>query len=291
MDLKNCQLCPNACGTDRTQKAGACHAPMEPRICRAALHMWEEPIISGERGSGTIFFAGCSLSCVFCQNYEISHREIGRIYSREELINTMKSLEAEGAHNINFVNPTHYAHVLRDALEHYRPSVPVVYNSGGYDKADTLRELDGLIDAYLPDLKYLTPETAKRYSGRQNYPEVACAALNEMFRQVGKIEIKDGILQRGMIVRHLVLPGQSEEGVRVVEYLGNRFKDEIYISIMSQYTPHGESAHFPEINRRLKPIEYKRVVAAVRRMGLMNCYTQEMESGDAAYIPPFDLGE
>ena len=291
MDLTNCQLCPNACGTDRTRKAGLCHAPQAPRICRAALHMWEEPIISGERGSGTIFFSGCSLSCVFCQNYEISHREAGRIYSRDELIDTIKRLEAEGAHNINFVNPTHYVHVLREVLERYRPSVPIVYNSGGYDKADTLRELDGLIDVYLPDLKYLTPETAKRYSGRQNYPEVACTALDEMFRQVGKIQIKDGILQRGMIVRHLVLPGQSEEGMRVVEYLGNRFEDEIYISIMSQYTPHGESAIFPEINRRLKPIEYKRVVAAVRRMGLTNCYTQEMESGDAAYIPQFDLEE
>ena len=291
MDLTNCQICPNACGTDRTRKAGACHAPKEPRICRAALHMWEEPIISGRNGSGTIFFSGCSLSCVFCQNYEISHREIGRIYSQDELIDTIKHLEAEGAHNINFVNPTHYAHILRDVLQRYRPSIPIVYNSGGYDKADTIRELEGLIDIYLPDLKYLSAEAAKRYSGHSNYPEVACAALDEMFRQVGKIQIKDGMLQRGMIVRHLVLPGQSKEGVRIVEYLAKRFKDDVYVSVMSQYTPHGESERFPEINRRLKPIEYKRVVAAVQRMGLANCYTQELESSDAAYIPPFELGE
>ena len=291
MDLTNCQICPNACGADRTRRAGLCHARKEPRICRAALHMWEEPIISGSRGSGTIFFSGCSLSCVFCQNYEISHQEVGRIYSQEELIDTIKRLEDEGAHTINFVNPTHYAHVLCEALERYRPSVPVVYNSGGYDKAETLRGLDGLIDVYLPDLKYLSPAVAQRYSGRADYPTVACDALDEMFRQVGKIQIRDGILQRGMIVRHLVLPGQSEEGVRVVDYLGKRYGDEIYISLMSQYTPHGDSHLYPEINRPIKAIEYKRVVAAARRAGLSYCFTQDMESSNTAYIPPFELGE
>ncbi len=288
MDTRACKICPNACGADRTNGVGLCHMGSEARICRVALHPWEEPPISGTHGSGTIFFAGCSLSCVFCQNYEISHFSVGRIYTKDDLIAAMQELVAKGAHNINLVNPTHYAHILKEVLTEYRPPVPVVYNSGGYDRADTLRELGGLIDIYLPDLKYLTPELAKRYSGRENYPAVAKEALREMFRQVGSARLENGIMTRGMLVRHLVLPGCSSESVRIVEYLAQEYGDDIYLSLMSQYTPHGEAAHYPEINRRLKPIEYKRAIAAVTRTGLTNCFVQDPASSDEAYIPPFE---
>lgn len=289
MDLSHCTLCPNNCKADRARGVGLCHAPAEALICRAALHPWEEPIISGTRGSGTVFFAGCSLSCVFCQNYEISHRTAGRVYTVDELISAMRRLVDEGAHNINFVNPTHYAHILKDVLTRYRPPVPVVYNSGGYDKVEALRELEGLVDIYLPDLKYLSPDIALRYSGRRNYPEVATAAIDEMLRQTGAPLVADGIMRRGVIVRHLVLPGQSDEGVRVMKYLTERYGERIYISAMSQYIPHGRAHEFPEINRRLLPIEYKRAVAALRRSGQKNCFIQEESSADEEYIPDFEV--
>lgn len=261
----------------------------DARICRIALHEWEEPIISGTQGSGTIFFAGCSLTCVFCQNYEISHSEVGKVYSIPDLIEAIKVLENLGAHNINFVNPTHYAHVLKEVLTKYKPKVPVIYNTGGYDKVKTLQELEGLIDIYLPDFKYIFPETAQRYSGHKNYPEIARMALDEMYRQTGPIVIKNGLLQRGMIVRHLVLPGRSKEGVLVMEYLTSHYNDNIYISAMNQYTPHGNLSLCPEINRKLKPIEYKRVVAALSRMNVKNCFIQSSDSSNEAYIPSFDL--
>ncbi|MBQ8175369.1 MAG: radical SAM protein [Clostridia bacterium] len=289
MEVKNCHLCPNECGADRTNGVGLCHAGEEARICRIALHPWEEPIISGSHGSGTVFFSGCSMHCIFCQNYKISRLYCGRPYSRNDLIDEIKRFEEAGAHNINFVNPTHYAHILYDVLSAYKPTIPVVYNTGGYDKVSTLRILDGLVDIYLPDLKYLSPEIAERYSGRRDYPEVACGAIEEMARQTGAPILRDGILQRGTVVRHLVLPGQSTEGVRIVEYLAGRYGKEIYLSVMNQYTPCGELDAFPEINRRVKPIEYKRVVAAVRRLGITQCFVQDSESSDESYIPPFQI--
>ena len=287
MDITSCTVCPNMCRKDRTREAGLCHMGADIRICRIARHPWEEPIISGTNGSGTVFFAGCSLSCVFCQNYEISHRAVGRIYTEDELIDAVRDLVAQGAHNINFVSPTHYAHVLKSVLTKYRPPVPVIYNSGGYDRVETLRELEGLIDIYMPDLKYLSPALAARYSERKDYPDVACRALDEMFRQVGSARVEDGLMKRGMLVRHLVLPGQSAEGVAVMEYLGRRYGDSIYISAMSQYVPHGEAEKHPEINRRLKPIEYKRVVAALARLRISSCFIQDSESSSERYIPPF----
>ena len=289
MNLSHCEICPNKCGADRTRARGLCHAPSEARICRIALHPWEEPIISGTRGSGTVFFAGCPLSCVFCQNDEISHSPVGRAYTVTELIDEMKRLVDEGAHNINFVSPTHYAHILVDALSRYRPPVPVVYNTGGYDRVEILRALEGLVDVYMPDFKYYDNELAKRYCGKEDYPSVAVAALDEMFRQVGEVQVKNGLLCRGMLVRHLVLPSHSDEGVRVMEYLTRQYGDRIYISAMSQYTPHARACEFPEINRRLKPIEYKRVVAALIRAGQNNCFVQDGESSDDAYSPPFTL--
>ena len=289
MTISPCRLCPNECGADRTVSVGRCHAPAEARICRAALHPWEEPIISGTRGSGTIFFSGCSLGCVFCQNAAISRTSAGHPCTTDDLIDTMKRLVDAGAHNINFVNPTHYAHILLDVLVRYKPPVPVVYNTGGYDKVETLRALDGLVDIYLPDLKYLSPDLARRYSGHEDYPTVARAAIDEMVRQTGAPRLyPDGLLARGVIVRHLVLPGQSAEAVRVADYLAARYGGRIYISAMSQYTPHGDLSVFPELQRRVRPIEYKRMVEALRRHGITQCFVQESDSADAAYIPNFE---
>lgn len=289
MDLSHCTICPNACGIDRYRTVGLCHMPAEARVCRIALHTGEEPIISGNRGSGTIFFAGCSLQCCFCQNYEISHFPVGRTYTAESLAEAMRQLVLQGAHNINFVNPTHYAHILKQALTIDRPPVPIVYNCGGYERPETLRELDGFIDVYLPDLKFLSSTLAARYTGRENYPTFAKAAIDEMVRQTGAPVLQDGILVRGVIVRHLVLPGCSDEGVRVMEYLTQRYGDGIYISAMSQYTPHGDLSGAPELRRRLLPIEYKRVTAALRRAGQQNCFVQDFTSSDEKYIPAFDL--
>ncbi len=289
MDITSCTLCPNACGVDRRQQAGRCHMRAKARICRAALHPWEEPIISGTRGSGTVFFSGCSLCCVYCQNFEISHASVGRAYTVSELIDLLKRLVDQGAHNINFVNPTHYAHVIKAVLTAYRPPVPVVYNTGGYDRVETLRELEGLIDIYLPDFKYWNNASAARYSGHADYPTVVKAALHEMYRQLGPAVVRNGLLQKGLLVRHLTLPGLSDEGVQIMSYLAQEYGDAIYISAMSQYTPCGDLSAYPEINRRIKPIEYKRVLSPLRRAGLLHCFTQDLDSSDTAYIPPFSL--
>ena len=207
-----CALCPRGCGAERTETAGRgyCRMPERPVLARAALHHWEEPPISGTRGSGTVFFSGCSLGCVFCQNEKISHEDFGKAVSLERLREICEALIAQGAHNLNFVNPTHYAHVLSALLENWRPPVPVVFNTGGYDKVDTLRTLEGKVDIYLPDLKYLDGDTAGRYSAAPNYPEAAQEAIREMVRQTGPCRFDDdGLLLRGTIIRHLILPDRK----------------------------------------------------------------------------------
>ena len=211
--------------------------PEVPVLARAALHQWEEPPISGTRGSGTVFFSGCSLGCVFCQNEKLSHQEFGKAVTVERLREICEDLIARGAHNINFVNPTHYAHVIAKLLE--KPlGVPVVYNCGGYEKVETLRALEGKIDIYLPDLKYLDPNTAKRYSLAEDYPDVVCAAIREMVRQTGPVVLEDGLLKRGVVIRHLILPGQVNAAKEVMDWVGENFKrGEVLFSLMSQYTP------------------------------------------------------
>ncbi|NCA67746.1 MAG: radical SAM protein, partial [Clostridia bacterium] len=194
MNIERCEICPNMCGIDRNERAGLCGEQAGARVARIAAHYWEEPVISGAKGSGTIFFTGCSMSCVFCQNFEISHNGRGKEYNVDMLIESIKELERQGVHNINFVNPTHFAHIIKLVLTKYKPAVPIVYNSGGYDRAETLRELDGLIDIYLPDFKYYDNAIALKYSGRNNYYEYATSAIREMVRQRGAPEIQDGIM-------------------------------------------------------------------------------------------------
>ena len=283
-----CNDCPNRCNVDRTQTVGACGVGYLPKVSRVGLHMWEEPIISGTRGSGTIFFAGCNLRCVFCQNYAISHELLGKTYTIAEVADAMRQLVDKGAHNINFVTPSHYTHVIVEALKLYRPPVPIVYNTSGYDGVESLKRLEGLVDVYMPDYKYADESMSANYSGVKNYPTFAWDAIAEMHRQQPVVVIEDGIMKRGVLVRHLVLPSYSTQSVDLVQRLYKTYGDSIYLSVMSQYTPLGDAAAHPEINRTIKPLEYTRVVAVLNRLGATQVFVQDITAANAAYVPPFD---
>ena len=287
-----CTLCPRSCGAERTDTAGKgyCRMPALPVLARAALHHWEEPPISGTRGSGTVFFSGCSLGCVFCQNEKISHEDFGRAVSLDRLREICETLIRQGAHNLNFVNPTHYAHVLAALLEDWHPPVPVVFNTGGYDNTDTLQRLEGKVNIYLPDLKYLDRETARRYSGAPDYPEIAQAAIREMVRQTGSCRFDDnGLLLKGTIIRHLILPGQVSQAKAVMDWVAREFgPGMVLFSLMSQYTPWGNLSAVPELNRRLRPGEIRAAREYMENLGLPG-FTQERTSAREEYTPPFDL--
>ena len=296
-DPRCCTICPRACGADRISGAGVCGGGSVPRIARAALHLWEEPCISGERGSGAVFFSGCSLGCLFCQNYDISARRLGREVTPEELAGIFARLEAEGAHNLNLVTPTHYAPQIAEALELWQAgggSLPVVWNSGGYESAETLRELEGLVDIYLPDLKYADPTLSLRLSGAADYFTAAASALTEMYRQTGPCVLdEDGLLRKGVLVRHLVLPGHADDSIRVFEELSGLLPpDEILVSVMSQYTPPGAYGRDlpdlpPELRRRVTAEEYELVCDCVTELGFTG-FLQDPESADAAYTPEWN---
>ena len=285
-----CNLCPRNCGAFRPESSGEgyCRMPEVPVLARAALHQWEEPPISGTRGSGTVFFSGCSLGCVFCQNEKISHQDFGKAVTVERLREICEDLIAQGAHNINFVNPTHYAYIIAKLLE--KPlGVPVVYNCGGYEKVETLRALEGKIDIYLPDLKYLDPNTAKRYSLAQDYPDVACAAIREMVRQTGPVVMEDGLLKRGVVIRHLILPGQVNAAKAVMDWVGENFeRGEVLFSLMSQYTPWGDLSAHPEIDRKLRKGEIRSATEYMSNLDLPG-FCQDGASAQEEYTPPFDL--
>ena len=287
-----CRLCPRRCGALRTgsEGNGYCRMPAVPVLARAALHHWEEPPISGAQGSGTIFFSGCSLGCVFCQNERISHQDFGKAVSMERLHTICEELITQGAHNLNFVNPTHYAHVLSALLEGWRPPVPVVFNTGGYDRVDTLRGLEGKVDIYLPDLKYLDPAAARRCSAAPDYPEAAVAAIREMVRQTGPCQWdENGLLLKGTIIRHLILPGQVGQAKAVMDWVSGEFPPgTVLFSLMSQYTPWGDLSALPELDRRLRPGEIRAAQEYMQNLGLAG-FTQERTSAKEEYTPPFDL--
>ena len=287
-----CTLCPRNCGALRTETEGRgyCWMPSEPMVARAALHQWEEPPVSGTVGSGTVFFSGCSLGCVFCQNEKISHDDFGKIITVERLGEICDDLIAQGAHNINFVNPSHYAHTLKNLLTHHPMPVPVVWNSGGYDKVETLRALDGLVQVYLPDLKYLDGRTAKRYSDAEDYPEVAKAAIKEMYRQTGPCRFgEDGLLKQGVIIRHLVLPGQVNQAKAVMDWVYEEFpRGAVLFSLMSQFTPWGDLTNCPEVARKLRRGEREATADYMRALDLVG-FCQEATSAKEEYTPPFDL--
>ena len=288
----NCVQCPRRCGVDRSRRAGYCGAPEEIRLARAALHPWEEPCISGKNGSGTLFFSGCNLRCIFCQNREISRNgSFGKTVSPEELKALMLRLRDEGAGNINLVTPTHYAEALVPILREIRPSlgIPVVYNCGGYESAETLKKLDGLIDIYLPDFKYFSPELSGQYSSAPDYYPVALSALREMLRQAGAPQFSsDGLLLRGVIVRHLVLPGCRKDSIQLLRSLCNEFGNSAFLlSLMSQYTPEFAPSPAPQnLLRRVTSFEYDSVLSVVESLGFTG-YFQSRTSAQSSYTPDF----
>ncbi len=284
-----CTLCPRNCGVERTAESGAgvCRMGTQPKIARAALHMWEEPCISGTRGSGAVFFSGCGLRCVFCQNEAISQQGEGKIVTPARLAEIFRELEAQGAHNINLVTAAHFVPAVLEALSLYRPNIPIVYNSSGYESIETLRMLSGVVDIYLPDYKYIDPNMAAMLSGARDYPEVAFAAIAEMIRQTGApVYDENGMMQRGTLIRHLVLPGLTGDSMKILTRIRDEFPG-IPVSLMGQYTPCGRALSMPGMDRKIKKKEYARVLAHMEAIGL-DGYRQELGSADGAFIPSFD---
>lgn len=285
-----CNLCPRGCGVDRSSKKGYCGMSDEIYLARASKHFWEEPPISGTRGSGTIFFSGCSLGCLYCQNFEISHEGKGKAVSEKELSDIFKRLIGEGAHNINLVNPTHYALKIRSVLEKEKLPVPVVYNSSGYERVSTLRSLEGLVDVYLPDLKYISPERSQKYSDAADYFDFASKAIIEMKRQCPENIFDDeGIMQKGLIVRHLILPQNTNQSIKILEWIAENLGTDTCLSLMSQYTPYGKANEHKELGRRITEREYEKVLSAALDMGFRNIFTQEATSASESFIPDFDF--
>jgi len=284
-----CSLCPRNCRAERTDDSGSgvCGVGALPKIARAGLHMWEEPCISGTRGSGAVFFSGCGLKCVFCQNESISHGGEGKIVSIERLAEIFRELEEKGAHNINLVTAAQFVPAVIEALKIYRPKIPIVYNSSGYESVDTLRLLEGVVDIYLPDYKYIDNAMAKLLSGAADYPDVALKAISEMVRQTGgAVYDESGMMLRGTQIRHLVLPGLTGDSMKILTLIADEFPG-VPVSLMGQYTPFGKALSIPGMNRKITKKEYKRVLAHMDAIGLPG-YRQELASADAQYVPAFD---
>lgn len=286
-----CNICPRNCSAKRSKTLGFCCMGEMPVVSKAYLHMWEEPCISGVNGSGTVFFSGCNLKCVFCQNYKISQENFGIEITTDKLAQIFINLQQKGAHNINLVNPTHFVKQIREALQKAEGlKIPVVYNSNGYEKAETLRTMEGMINVYLPDLKYYNPEVSRKYSAASDYFEVATAAISEMYRQVGGVVFdENGLIKKGMIIRHLILPGMAKQSIKILDWIKANLPGDILISLMSQYTPYYKAEKHPEINRRITRYEYDMVVNHCIKIGLDNGYIQERDSAEEEYIPDFNL--
>ena len=282
-----CSICPRHCNVDRSVNLGFCQSPDNFRVARAALHFWEEPCISGKEGSGTVFFSGCNLKCVFCQNNEISAENKGVEISDDKLISIFENLISQGANNINLVNPSHYAKRLAKVLGRWESPVQIVYNSSGYEEVETLKALDGLIDIYLPDLKYIRAEKAMRYSKAEDYFEKASAALLEMRRQV-EDKFDGDIMKSGMIIRHLILPQNTNSSIAVLDFIKSNFPN-TFVSLMAQYTPCGDLSEFPEINRKITKREYEKVVNYAFDNSFDKLFIQELSSADKSFIPKFDF--
>lgn len=295
--MDDCSLCPRNCHVNRSVgQRGYCGQTSTLKAARAALHMWEEPCISGTKGSGAVFFSGCNMHCVFCQNEQIAKGQSGIEISEERFVEILLTLQEEGAANINLVTPTHFVPQIIRGLEQAKLrglTIPVVYNSSGYESVGTLRQLDGLVDIYLPDMKYSRTETAAKYSTAPDYAEVAKRALQEMVRQAGAPEFdRDGMMRKGVIVRHLLLPGHVTEAKEVLDYLYHTYGDLIYISIMNQYTPllsmRGLASVYPELDRKVTKREYDKVIDHALELGIRNAFVQEGETAAESYIPAFD---
>ncbi len=294
--LNKCMLCPRNCGANRMfGEKGVCGQTNELKVARAALHFWEEPCISGKEGSGAVFFSGCSLHCVFCQNQEIANGTAGKNISIERLSEIFLELQEQGANNINLVTPGHFVPQIIGALDSAKKQgmhLPVVYNTSSYESLNTIKMLDGLVDIYLPDFKYMDEALALKYSHAKDYPQVAKQVIHEMVRQTGLPEFFDdeeeGLMRKGTIVRHLTLPGCMEDSKRIIRYLYETYKDAIYISIMNQFTPLSHLKNYPELNRKITEEEYEELVDYAIELGVENGFIQEGETAEESFIPAFD---
>lgn len=283
-----CLLCPNGCKIDKTKCKGACGTDSQIRIAKFYLHKFEEPIISGTNGSGTVFFCGCSLKCVFCQNFELSRSLRGKQISISELADIFKALEDQGAHNINLVNPTHYSDAIMRALDIYRPSIPIVYNTHGYEKIDVIEKLNDYVDVYLPDMKYFSPKVSLRYTGKDNYFEHASRAIEFMIKSKPLKFDKNGLITSGVVVRHLVLPQNVNDSKHILDWFSS-LKDYAYINVMSQYTPFGDIENFPELKRTLTRREYDSIIDYALSLNIEKMFYQKFKSADTQYIPEWDF--
>ena len=293
LDMTSCRLCPRNCGADRTKRRGYCGEKAVLRCARAALHHWEEPCISGTCGSGTVFFSGCNLRCCFCQNYKISQEGTGKELSPEKLAEIFLRLQEQGAHNINLVTAGHFLPAVLKALELAKPRlhIPVVYNCGGYEKPEVIEILKDYVDIYLPDLKYFDPVLSARYSGAGDYFSVASRAIAAMISQTGNpVFDEEGLLKKGVIIRHMVLPGSRKDSSAVLHWIKDNLPEGGFLlSLLSQYTPFYKSSQYPEINRRLTTYEYDKVLEEAISLGLTQGFMQEKSSAKEEYTPPFDL--
>ena len=284
-----CNACPRRCGVDRSKKHGFCGVGENFVVARAAKHFWEEPPISGTNGSGAVFFSGCNLRCVFCQNYELSRAKQGKEITEKKLTEIFDSLISSGAHNLNLVTATQYAERLADVLEKYRSPVPVVYNCGGYESVETIKRLSNVVDVWLPDLKYIDPERSLRYSKAADYFDAASKTILEMRRNQPEDVFENGLMKKGLIIRHLVLPKNVNQSRRIFEWIKDNLGAKTYISLMAQYTPCGKLEDFPELQRRITKREYEKAVDCLIELGFENVFLQELDSAQKQYIPDFDL--
>lgn len=281
-----CELCPRKCGVNREENAGFCGVKTL-KVARVMLHMWEEPIISVGKGSGAIFFSGCNLKCLYCQNFEISHQAKGNEISPKCLAEIFKDLERRGAANINLVTPTHFAYEIVEALEIYRPKIPIVWNTSGYEEVETIKKISKYVDVYLTDLKYFSSELSKNFSNAENYFEKASKAILEMRKAQPKDVVENGVMKKGLIVRHLVLPGCVKDSIKVLDWIKENLGSETYLSLMNQYTPCYKASENELLKRKTKPLEYKVAQAHALKLGFENGFFQEPQSASKKYIPKF----
>ena len=290
-ELKNCHLCPKNCGVNRYKKLGFCRSSADLFVSYYSLHMWEEPIISGNHGSGTIFFSNCNLKCIFCQNRKISNDGYGKKISLDRLSKIMLELQDKGAHNINLVTPTHYAPLIKYSINMIKDKIhiPVVYKTSSYENVDTIRMMKDIVNIYLADFKYYDNELGKKYSNCDNYRECAIKSIDEMYKQVGKFIIKDDLMVSGLIVRVLVLPGHIDDSKKIIKYLYDKYKDNIIISIMNQYTPLFHIEKYENLNRKVNDNEYDEIINYACDLGVKQAFIQEGNTQEESFIPDFDI--
>lgn len=286
-----CTICPHNCKIDRATQLGVCQAPADFKIAHIQLHHWEEPCISGTKGSGAIFFSHCNLKCEYCQNYQISQEGLGKIINANDFYELCLKFKNQGAHNLNLVTPTAFSHLLIKLLPEIKKqtNLPIVWNSNAYEKVETIKQLEGLVDIYLPDLKYADDYLALKYSQAPNYPPIALAAIKEMFRQVTDIEIDEyGLIKKGVIIRHLVLPGHIKDSIKVLDTIKDNFSNKVWVSLMSQYYPIYKANQSPEINRKLNMREYEEITNYYNNLNFSG-YLQELDSAQSRFTPSWDL--